>query len=79
MEGMDMKSPLLITGDREKWNEAITIRKANIEGLSSLYPNMSKEDIENDVRLYKADNPLFTKESKLNNINKYVSNWTAEY
>ncbi len=70
---------LRITDDREKWNEATTIRKANIAGLSVLCPNINKEDIENDVRLYKEDNPLFTKESKLNNGDKYISGWEGAY
>ena len=41
-----------LTGDKNAWKEATTIRKANIEGLAVLNPGKNRDDIENDVRLY---------------------------
>ncbi|GEM_PF-6899623 len=64
-----------LTGDKNAWKEATTIRKANIEGLAVLNSGKNRDDIENDVRLYDGDNSLFTKESKLQNHEKYTNNW----
>lgn len=63
----------IVTDNRSDWNEATTIRKANIQGLVSM--GYSRDDAEHDVRLYEGDNPLFTKESKLLNPDKYISSW----
>ena len=68
-----------LTGDKNAWKEATTIRKANIEGLAVLNPGKNKDDIENDVRLYDGDNSLFTKESYLLNHEKYTKNWKSEF
>ena len=62
-----------VTGNREAWNEATTIRDANILGLESL--GFDRKGVEQDVRLYDGDDPLFTKESKLNNAQKYTDKW----
>ena len=64
-----------VTNNRANWNEATTIRNANIEGLVSLGFNRSQ--VEKDVRLYNVDNQLFTKESKLNNAQNYTKEWTS--
>ena len=64
-----------LTGDKNAWKEATTIRKANIEGLAVLNPGKNRDDIENDVRLYDGDNSLFTKESNLQKSDNYILNW----
>ena len=66
-----------VTDNRANWNEATTIRDANIEGLVSL--GFDRNQVENDVRLYDGNNPLFTKESQLNNANNYIESWESSY
>lgn len=62
-----------ITSDRNAWDEAITIRNANIEALVSL--GNDREKVSRDVRLYSGDHPLFTKESRLMQYQEYISEW----
>jgi RHS repeat-associated protein len=63
-----------VTGDKEKWDEASTIRDANIEALTML--GNDNKDVQSDVEMYDEDNVLFTKESKLNNPENYTSEWS---
>ena len=63
-----------VTENRKSWDEAITIRKANILSLECL--GFNKLEVEKDVRLYDGDDPLFTKESHLLNPSKYTTRWT---
>ena len=70
-----------VTDNKTKWDEATTIRLANVKGLWALNPSASSDEIIgmwNDVRLYDASNPLFTKESHLLNPEKYTSGWDSE-
>ena len=62
-----------VTKNRIAWNEAMAIRGANIEGLVNL--GFNRSTAEYDVRLYEGDNPLFTKESKFKNADKYIGSW----
>ena len=64
-----------ITDNKSDWIEATTIRDANIEGLVSL--GYDRDQAGKDVRLYNADNSLFTKESILLNPDNYIKDWTA--
>lgn len=64
-----------VTSDKQKWDEAITIRDANIEALVSL--SFDREQVSKDVKLYDESSPLFTKESKLLNPENYTKEWTA--
>ena len=66
-----------VTDNKADWNEATTIRNANIEGLVSL--GFDRSQAEHDVRLYDGDNPLFTKESQLNNADNYIGSWERSY
>ena len=66
-----------ITDNKNDWDEATTIREANIEGLINL--GYDRKEVENDVRLYNGDNPLFTKESHLLNPDKYITSWKNSY
>ncbi len=66
-----------VTENKSNWEEATAIRDANIEGLVNL--GFERSQVENDVRLYEGDNPLFTKESKLNNANNYIGFWKSSY
>jgi hypothetical protein len=65
-----------ITNNKDAWNEATTIRDAVVTGLVKL--GNDETEVEKDVRLFPGDSPLFTKEAKLNNSDKYVSSWVAE-
>ncbi|MBQ3946162.1 MAG: RHS repeat-associated core domain-containing protein [Alphaproteobacteria bacterium] len=62
-----------VTNNREAWNEAITIRIANIQGLENL--GYDRSEAEHDVRLYNEENPLFTKVSHLLDPQKYITKW----
>lgn len=62
-----------VTNDQNAWEEATTIREANIQGLESL--GYKRSDAERDVRLYDGKDPLFTKESHLLNSQNYTSGW----
>ncbi len=64
-----------VTSDKQKWDEAMTIRDANIEALVSL--GFDREQVIQDVRLYNGDSPLFTKESHLLNPEQYVTSWKS--
>ena len=64
-----------VTDNKSDWREATTIRNANIEGLVIL--GFDREVVEKDVRLYDGNDPLFTKESKLNNANNYITDWMS--
>ena len=66
-----------VTENKSDWDEATAIRDANIEGLVSL--GFDRSQAERDVRLYEGDNPLFTKESQLNNANNYTGSWESSY
>lgn len=66
-----------VTDNKSYWDEATAIREANVEGLVSL--GFDRSQAERDVRLYEGNNPLFTKESKLNNANKYTGSWKSSY
>jgi RHS repeat-associated protein len=62
-----------VTGDKDKWDEASTIRDANIEGLVEL--GNDRSEVNADVEMYDEDNSLFTKESKLKNSDHYTADW----
>ena len=62
-----------VTGNRDAWNEAITIRKANINALVLMGNDM--EQVSKDVQLYPESSPLFTKESHLLDYSKYIEQW----
>ena len=62
-----------VSGNHKDWNEATAIRDANILGLSSL--GFDIKEVEQDVKMYDGNDPLFTKESKLNNAHKYTDKW----
>ena len=66
-----------VTNNKEKWDEAITIREANIEALVSL--SYDRESVSKDVQLYSGDSPLFTKESYLQNAESYTKNWATAF
>lgn len=66
-----------VTNNKEKWDEAITIREANIEALVSL--SYDRDDVSKDVQLYSGDSPLFTKESFLQNAESYTKNWATAF
>ena len=65
-----------VTSERDKWDEAISIRQANIEALTDL--GFDRDQVTKDVRLYNGDSPLFTKESHLMNPERYVANWESD-
>ena len=62
-----------VTDNRHDWDEATTIREANVQALVCL--GFNRKEVEYDVRLYDGDNTLFTKESQLLHPQKYISNW----
>ena len=66
-----------VTDNKENWDEAITIRNANIEALVSL--SFDRDDVSRDVRLYSPDSPLFTKESYLQNKELYTNGWATAF
>ena len=66
-----------VSSDKQKWDEAIKIREANIEALVSL--SFDKDQASQDVRLYSEESPLFTKESLLLNPEKYTKKWNNEF
>ncbi|MDL2262898.1 RHS repeat-associated core domain-containing protein [Bacteroidales bacterium OttesenSCG-928-I21] len=66
-----------VTDDKKAWNQATTIRDAVITGLVKL--GNSEADAKNDVRLFSSDSPLFTKEARINNSEKYTSGWDSKY
>jgi len=66
-----------VTNNRSEWNEATTIRDAVITGLVILGNN--EESVKKDVELFSGDSPLFTKEVKLNNAEKYTSDWEPKF
>ena len=65
-----------VTSDKNKWDEAMTIREANIEALTLL--SFDKDQVSHDVKLYSEDSPLFTKESQLLNHERYTKGWESE-
>ena len=66
-----------VTSNKHDWDEATTIREANIQALVCL--GYDRKEVEGDVRLYDGDNSLFTKESQLCHPQKYTSNWENDY
>ena len=62
-----------VTGNREAWDEATTIRDANVQALTDL--GNDEASVKKDVSLYDGDSELFTKLSKLDNAETYISNW----
>ena len=66
-----------VADDQNAWKETTSIREANIQGLVNWGYDI--KDVENDVRLYNGDNPLFTKESHLLNPDKYISSRKKSY
>jgi hypothetical protein len=66
-----------VTSDKKAWNKATTIRGAVVTGLVILGNN--EAEVKKDVSLFPGDSPLFTKEVKLNNADKYTSGWKNEY
>lgn len=63
-----------VTDNQKKFNEAVTIRDAVIQGLSVL-TNTSCDKLKQDVELFEQTSPLFTKEVKVVNPEKYICNW----
>ena len=66
-----------VTDNKQAWNEATTIRDAVVTGLVQLGNN--EAEVKKDVGLFPANSPLFTKEAKLNNADKYTSGWDSKY
>ena len=62
-----------VTSDKQKWDEAMTIREANIEALVSL--GFDRTQSSQDVRLFDESSSLFTKESLLLNPEQYIATW----
>ena len=64
-----------VTGDRAKWDEAITIRDAVIYGLSQVL-DKAETDLKASVELYDENSCLFTKETHfVGDITDITSKW----
>lgn len=63
----------LVTHNQEKWNKAITIRNANIYALLLL--GFDTLRVLKDVQLLQPNSILFTRFSRLENFEYYVSQW----
>jgi RHS repeat-associated protein len=66
-----------VSSDKNAWNQATTIRDAVVTGLVQL--GNDEAEVKKDVGLFSGDSPLFTKEAKINNADKYTSDWTPKY
>ncbi len=62
-----------VTSNFENWNEAVTLRKANIIALISVGVDSSM--VVKDVKLYDENSVLFTKLSKIENSDTYIKDW----
>ena len=67
------KSWSKVTGKKGEWNEATTVRDANVKALVEL--GFNEKEAKQDVRLQPGDSKDFTKHSKLENQEKYTSKW----
>jgi hypothetical protein len=65
-----------VTADKARWNEAMTIRNANI--LALVDQGFDMQRVKQDVRLL-SEGELFTKYSQVNNHEFYTKNWTSAF
>ena len=62
-----------VTSNKHNWDEAMIIRKANIEALVSL--GFDRVQSSQDVKLFDESSSVFTKESRLLNPEHYTATW----